>query len=400
MPKKSLTERFVQSVQPAKGQVDYYDDSPTGFTLRVSPAGKKTYCVTYRTKGGRKGRYSIGDADIVPLSDARKKAKEILLGVVNGADPSEGRRRLRMGDTFKDLAAKYIELHCEPELKPRSTLNHRRNIDSYLMPQWGHLKIADIKPSDITLLLMNIGAKRQAPILANRIRATISGIFMFALRQGLLATNPCVGLPKAYKESSRQRYLEEDEIVRFWKATEAESDLMRDIFRCLLLLGQRVGETKLMRWDDVSEDSWIIPASVAKNGREHLVPLPPLAQNIISNRKRDTHNDTPYVFMGRKNQPVTALQKAQERIAKRMGSKPWTIHDLRRTVGTHLEKLKVSEATIAAVLNHKKESRSRVTAIYTRHQYTAEKRQALALWASKVEEIVGAPAIDAVKGVA
>ena len=67
---------------------------------------------------------------------------------------------------------------------------------------------------------------------------------------------------------------------------------------------------------------------------------------------------------------------------------PWTIHDLRRTVGTGLGRLGVSRFIIARVLNHADRS---VTGIYDRHEYLAEKRNALDAWANYLGSLIAPP---------
>ena len=59
----------------------------------------------------------------------------------------------------------------------------------------------------------------------------------------------------------------------------------------LILTGQRREEVAGMTWDEIAADlsTWTIPASRAKNGVAHLVPLSPQAQAIL--RRRATCRD-------------------------------------------------------------------------------------------------------------
>ena len=70
----------------------------------------------------------------------------------------------------------------------------------------------------------------------------------------------------------------------------------------------------------------------------------------------------------------------------------WTIHDLRRTVATNLQKLGVRLEVTEAVLNHVSGSRAGIVGIYQRHDWAAEKRQALDAWARRLETIVSGAA--------
>ena len=64
----------------------------------------------------------------------------------------------------------------------------------------------------------------------------------------------------------------------------------------------------------------------------------------------------------------------------------WRLHDVRRTVATHMVRLGVSEAVVGRVLNHAPQG---VTAkVYALHSYAPEKRSALDRWAGEIERAV------------
>ena len=63
---------------------------------------------------------------------------------------------------------------------------------------------------------------------------------------------------------------------------------------------------------------------------------------------------------------------------------PWSVHDLRRTVATGLQRLGVRLEVTEAVLNHISGSRGGIAGVYQRHDWAAEKRAALDAWAAHV----------------
>jgi integrase len=65
--------------------------------------------------------------------------------------------------------------------------------------------------------------------------------------------------------------------------------------------------------------------------------------------------------------------------------KHWTPHDLRRTAASKMRAMNVPRPVVQAILNHKDRS---VTAVYDRYGQDPEKREALCIWARRVEEIV------------
>jgi len=103
-------------------------------------------------------------------------------------------------------------------------------------------------------------------------------------------------------------------------------------------------------------------------------------------------------FTTRGDRPISGYSKAKraidELIAKAGEMPAWTIHDLRRTVGTGLGRLGISRFVIARVLNH---ADSSVTGIYDLHEYLAEKRHALEAWGQHIENLIAPPEENVVR---
>src|SRR5438094_720519 len=158
------------------------------------------------------------------------------------------------------------------------------------------------------------------------------------------------------------------------------------LFKLYLLTAQRGGELRTMRWEEVDLDGgwWTIPAERAKNGRTHRVPLSPPA--LSSLRALPRVEGSPWVFPS----PRAAsgcrenIGKAVDRIRKASGVDFWP-HDLRRSAASPMTSMSISRLTVAKVLNHVERG---VTAVYDRHSYDAEKRQALDAWARRLNAIV------------
>jgi integrase len=299
-------------------------------------------------------------------------------------DPAQAKRERREADTFAEVCDDFLRLHAEPKLRPESVRQARRIIERELKPLWGPLKAQDVRRRDVIDLIDGIAIERGHRVLANRVRATVSSIFTFALRREVVEASPCMGLPEKFAERPRERTLTDDEIREFWRSTGEEAPVIRDLFRLLLLLGQRSGETRAMVWEHIRDNLWYIPAGLTKNNQEQVVPLPAIALHILLQHQRDGRTG---VFVTRGSRPVQFIQKAKARIAARMGRGDWTAHDLRRTCASGLERLGVSEAVIASVLNHSKAARQGVTAVYVRHRFLDEKREALERWARHVMSV-------------
>src|SRR5215204_4447419 len=89
--------------------------------------------------------------------------------------------------------------------------------------------------------------------------------------------------------------------------------------------------------------------------------------------------------------PVDGFSKAKRRldrlVADELGyeTPPWVIHDIRRTVRTRLSGLRVPEPVAEMVIGH---ARRGLLRVYDQHQYLDEMREALALWAARLRQIL------------
>src|SRR5258706_3027896 len=128
-----FTDRGLRALKPPPPpkQVDYFDSSLPGFGLRVSYKGRKSWIVLYRCNGV-KGRLTLGRFDILPLVDARERAREALKAASQGNDPAVARDRDREAPTFKQLAARYIEEYAKP--RKRTWQKGQRLLTTNLLP--------------------------------------------------------------------------------------------------------------------------------------------------------------------------------------------------------------------------------------------------------------------------
>lgn len=196
-------------------------------------------------------------------------------------------------------------------------------------------------------------------------------------------------------EQARDRVLSDDEIRTVWRALESIGWPFGEIGKLLLLTGARRDEIATGTWSeiDLERELWTIPGSRTKNREAHGIPLSDAAVDIL---KGLPHIDSKpgYVFTTNGRTPVSGFSKAKDAIdaAIREGGDEayphWTIHDLRRTVATNLQKLGVRLEVTEAILNHVSGSRAGIVGVYQRHAWTDEKRAALAAWARRLDAIV------------
>jgi integrase len=163
------------------------------------------------------------------------------------------------------------------------------------------------------------------------------------------------------------------------------------LFKLLLVTGQRRGEVGGMKWGEIGDEGWLLPNERAKKGKGHLVPLSSLAKEILS----DTPQIGEYIFRSRKDQPLQGWSNAKERADELAGIAEWHVHDLRRTFATTTRSLGVDRLVVSKLLNH---AEAGTTKIYDRYAADPEKTAAMERWANRLREIIsGAPTSNVVQ---
>lgn len=344
---------------PPKGKREYHYDAKTkGLAIQVTGAGAKTFYV-YRWVKGRPERIRLGNYPDLTIEQARRKAMEVNGEIAKGENPNDKRRALREEMTMNELFSMYLERYAK--IHKRSWKNDQAQFNRYLTP-WAKRKLSTIGKADIQILHAKIG--KEAGIYAsNRLLALLHTLFSKATDWGWEKANPAHGIKK-FKEQSRERFLEADELPRFFQAVAEEpNETARDYFLVSLLTGARRSNVLAMRWDEINFEraTWTIP--VTKNGEAHTIPLMPEVV-IILEARRQANGDSKWVFPGPgASGHLVEPKKAWARILKRAGIEDLHIHDLRRSLGSWQAATGANLSIIGKTLAHKNVS---TTAIYAR----------------------------------
>lgn len=386
---EAMTAHWVERVKELEAiRRDHFDSKVVGLGLRVSRTGKKVWFVQYRVKGDpKRRRLTLDPYPQMSLADAREKAKEVLLAASRGSDPAGKKQELREAPTVQEFAEAYLVAF---KMAGKKTAKEtERTIKADILPAWGRRKVHDISRRDVNALMEVIG-DRGALIQANRTLGLLRRMFNWAISKDIVEFNPCNQVKPFDAERQRDRVLNENEIRDVWAAFECEDELLCTFFKLRLLTAQRGGEIKSMRWADVDLERnwWTIPAAQTKNGTLHRVPLSPMVVELLL-AIREYSGGSEWVFPSPrlKGMPIENTKKAADRIVKVSGV-AHVPHDLRRTAATFMGEMRVDEFTIGQVLNHKRQT---VTRIYNRHTYDDEKRAALEKWEARLRAILATP---------
>jgi integrase len=389
--KKALTDAGVRKFKAAKtGARDaHYDALTPGLALRVTDKGVKSWSVMYRVRGDKKvRRLTLGGFPVVSVAAAREQARDALLMAKKGVDPKVERDGISAApppDTFEGAINLFITEHIEKKLRPRSQAEYLRPIEQVLLPRWGARAVRDITRNDIRGIRDDI-ARQRGPVAANRALSVISKFFNFCLDENLVDASPSARIAPAAKEAPRDRTLSDEELTKIWAGADEMGYPYGDLFKLLILTGQRRSEVAGIGWSEISGDTWTIPRARMKGDKVHIVPLSSLSQKVIKDINPKTGSN--YLLTKSGSHAITGFGPAKLVLDKLCGVTDWHLHDIRRTVVTAMRRdLKFNRDIVGAVVGH---AAPGITAhVYDHYDQLDEKRGALDAWARKIGTMVG-----------
>ncbi|GJM17484.1 MAG: integrase [Thermodesulfobacteriota bacterium] len=337
----------------------YHDVKTSGLQIRVTATAVKTFSFFRRIKRGDPERITLGRYPDMTIEQARRESKRITLDIADGKNPAEIKRGHKAELTFSELFIEYLERHAKP--KKKTWKEDQAQFRLYLEKPLGKKKLSVIDRKNIANIHGDITKKGHAPT-ANRVKALLSSIFGWAISVGIWESNPATGI-KSNSENQRDRFLQSDELPRFFKSlAEEPNDTIRDYVLMSLLTGARRANVLSMKWTDINFEraEWRIIET--KNGTPQTVALSPEAIEVLTSRKPTEAAE--FVFPGvGKAKHLMEPKKGWKRILERADISNLRIHDLRRTLGSWQAKTGASLAIIGKSLNHKNQN---TTAIYAR----------------------------------
>jgi integrase len=352
------------------------------------------------------------------LRVARQLAQEALDKVAQGGDPAADKQARpaaapagsdAVGDLFREFLTKHVRRRnglAIRESTKRETarmLGFRRDPkdpDAWIesgagvLARWKGRTVASIRRHDVLDLLDEL--VERGPVLANRTLAALKTCFAWRMkRDETLLRSPCEGVDDPSAETSRDRVLSDAELAALWRVADADGFPFGRLVQVLILTACRRDEARDAPWSEVDLDGrqWLIPGQRTKNSRDHLVPLSDPAAAVLESLPR-IKSKVPLLFTTTGSTPISGLAKAKARLheamTRELGTEPerWTLHDIRRSAITGLQRLGFPLEVTEAVANHKSGTLAGVAGVYARHDYASEKRKALDAWAQHVMSVV------------
>jgi integrase len=429
---KMLTMMGVQKMRAGSERITVKDAGCKGLSLIIQPSGHKSWQMRFRQPDGKLLRLTLGAVDVsgaeqdsepeigkpLTLAAARRLAADVNRKRAQGHDFKAAKERqvferdARSAKTFLAAALDFIERHSMRKvrrwrlqarslgIRPRQDGAGLEPIPNGLADRWAARPLADIDGDDVHALIREcrergipgIGRRNMGPSdpRARGMYADLSKFFAWCIEERRLKINPCAGVTKPRPPRARDRVLTDQEIVLFWKSCGQVPEPFGDCLKILLLTACRRAEVSGMRRSEFNGSDWTIPKERSKNHRAHLVPLSPLALEILAG----VPSSGDLVFSTNNRTPINGWsgRKAgfDECMLELAGAPvpPWTIHDIRRTAATKMASIGVQPHVVEAVLGHVSGFRGGVAGVYNLYAYFPEKKAALERWAAHVAALV------------
>jgi integrase len=354
---------------PEKGQRIYFDDTLPSFGCRVSRGGTRSFVIQH---GADRQLITIGRYPIISLSEARTEAKRIL------AECTLGKHRSK-SIPFAEALALFIAA-CEQQNKPRTVKDYTRLLNRHFA--FGRTQVSEITPQDINRRLDRL---LDTPAEHAHALVVIKIFFNWAFRRHYIDVNPCARLIRPDRAAPRERVLTDTEIVAVFRSAIKGDDNFSFIVALLVLTGQRRSEVAALKreWIDTAERTITLPAAIVKNKRTHTFPFGELVADILGRIPRQGEYLFPAARDRVKGKPATVFNgwgKPKEKFDELCKVSDWQLHDLRRTFASKLAALGVALPTIEKLLNHVSGSFGGVVAVYQRHNWLPEMREAVKIW--------------------
>jgi integrase len=386
MPRTKFTKSTIDSLPTPPSDTVYWDAALPGFGIKVTPKGQKVFIVLYRTggAGSKLRKYTIGPYGRVTLHQARIAAQKVFAARLEGRDPAaekRERKRRAVADRVEDLLEAFIEQRLSQN---RSGGEIARLLRREIGRAWAGRGIHEIGKRDVVEVISAI-EQRGAPVAANKTLKSIKTFLRWCVGRAILDQSPAEGVPSPAKEVSRDRILSDDELARVILAARQVDDRYGAIVELLVLTGQRRQEVARLAWDelDLAQRIWTIPKSRTKNAKPHVVQLSDQSIAVLKRMEKQG----PHVFAFHGAKPFQDFSRAKRKLDELSEVTGWRLHDLRRTCVSGMARLGVAPHVADKILNHQSGTITGVAAVYQRHEFLRERKDALERWGAHVAKI-------------
>jgi integrase len=391
----ALTDAACRTAKAGSERLKLYDGD--GLQLWVQKSGSKLWNFSYRYVGKQR-QLAFGPYPEVGLGEARSQRERARKLLRDGLDPAANWSLAPIEDgaklepNFKEIALEYIEKRRKEGLATPTMIKKKWLLD-FAYPTLGAMAITTIKPKDVLTVLQDI-EQRGCFETARRLRATIGAVFRYAVATSRAEIDPTPVLrgaiisPKVTPRAAITNAKKLGGLLRAICDFDGQPTTIAAL-KLMALLFPRPGELRLSQWPefDFEKHVWTIPGERTKMRREHQIPLPPQAEEILLDLQKITgHSAFLLPGLAKIDRPIS--ENTMNLALRRMGysDTEMTSHGFRATASTLLnESGKWSEDAIERQLAHI--DKNAVRRAYARGLFWDERVRMMKWWADYLDRL-------------
>jgi integrase len=381
----TLTDRVVQQAKAGSSRVEIADAVLPGLYLIVQPTGVKSWAIRYRI-GDRTRKLTLpARYPVLSLAKAREAARTALESVSVGEDPAAAKQA---GTPADDTLAAYVALYREKHVstvRAGTAANIIRELE-HMQDAWPGRTLRSISKKDVIAFIDK--TMKRGPSAGVTAWKVAKAFFAWCEAREDDFASPVRSIRKPAREKSRDRVLDDAELRLTWEAADTAGGAAGALVKLLILSGARRNEMTELARDEIAADMIELPGGRTKNGLPHTIPITPMIRLVL-----DTLPSTGKFVLNGSDRAFGDHSGAKEKVTPAI--RPWTLHDLRRSFASGLQRLGVAPHIVELALNHRSGTFSGVAGIYQRHRYAKEVAEAFAIWSRHIEALTNKKAAAA-----
>ena len=354
--KARLTTRTVAAAGPRDRRYIVWDEELTGFGVRISPMGLRSFIVQYRVgDGGRRAtsrKQVLGHFPALTPARARARAREVLRTVAErratgdvGAPPIPTLHRAFEG-----------YLRSRPNLAAGTRSQYRRCFERHA-PQWLDRRLDELVREDVERQFLAL-SEHPGPSAANAFLKILGAVYRGACADHEELRNPVaewrLGGGKLHRAPRRTIAPPAEVLPRWRRGLEGDvPEVLRDMVWMGLFTGLRVSEVSGLRWEDIDASLSWLRVKETKNGRSLELPVSRQVKDMLERRRKAPDAVGDWVFPGPAGRgPYTRVGNWYSRISQVAGSNFW-FHGCRNCfITVAIRDLMLPESLVKRLVNH------------------------------------------------
>ena len=386
----ALTDTAARQAKPKEKAYTLPDT--LGLSLYVATSGIKSWHFRF-TWLGKQARISFGTYPETGLKEARSRRDEAREDIARGVDPRESRKEKKAGlieaggRTFRRVYDEWLAFR-KGSISPGTYRIISNLMELDVLPIFGGRQIDAIKRADVITLIRRI-EKRGSVVTAVKVRQRMGQVFSYAIAIGLIESNPTAEMHAVTEKGAQNRphpFLPFSELPKTIATIQqcVSGHQLRSAIMLMIYTASRPGEVRHAEWSEIDLDAatWTTPAAKIKARREHAVPLPTQAVELLKSMLPIT-GGLRYVFTNRSDPTMPIGTNYANNVMDLCGlTGKQSPHGFRHLFSTEMNGRGYNRDWIERQLAHA--DSSFIRDVYNHAAYLEQRREMMQEWADLV----------------